>query len=191
MIFNTEDALAGLVKSIRSQVGYLLSTLQGSTLKAVVQDIQNGIRPDYPYIVVSIKDDDEQNNSWKRHEYIDDQDNSHILSEEELTFEVKCYGDSSVTILKTLRALALDDSLRSEMNTQVGATFIDYSGISRKPVFLSTDFINSATMIAKFTSVSDLVTTGGGVIERVIGEESYLQTNDDNDNISVSFDTNF
>mgnify|MGYP000557258286 CR=1 FL=1 len=192
-----EESLSGLVKSVRSQVGHLLSDLQdsddgnGNSIKAVIQDIQDGVRPEYPYIVITHDYNDDASGSWKRHSYIDDQDDLHILSEEELRFNVTCYGDNSVNVLKALRTYALDDYTRAQMNISVNGVFTDYTAITRKPVYLSTDFINTATMTALFTSVSDTVITGGGVIERVIGEESYLQTEDDNNTISIPLDTDF
>lgn len=192
-IINDEDILQNYIISIKDQIGSELSTLTnnlGDPMPAVIQDIQNGVRPDFPYITVSVLYNNEKQGAWQRTSYVDDQDRIHHVAEEEITLKVTCYGDSATSILKKLRMHALDDSVRSSMNTLTGATFIDYSGINRQPVFLSTDFVNAASIISTFTAISDLVIDdGGGIIEDVTGEASYLRIDGDETPISVPIDT--
>jgi hypothetical protein len=195
-IISDEEVLAGFVKSIRVQVGDELSTLLnavdslGNPLKAVIQDIQDGVRPEYPFIVVNLVTTDEDANSWLRSEYIDENDVVHYVTDERIKLKVTCYGGNSSTILKKLRIYSLSDDIRTSMDELTQATFVDYTDIKRKPEFLSTDFINTSTMTAIFAVTNDWYSsTSGGIIEVVTGEASYLNSESDNTPISVPIDT--
>ncbi len=182
-IIDDEQVLSNFVKEVRAQVGHLLSDLPRQTgqdpLKAVIKDIQAGNRPDYPYIVLTIERDAKESGGWLRHQYVDDDDIPHYVQEQDVNIRVTCYGDNCTSILKTLRILSLDDFTRGQMMKDpetnplgrgVGAIFQDYGDIVRRPVYLSTDFVETAFMVATFVTVSDwanIVT--GGIIEKVEG----------------------
>lgn len=192
-IVNTDDVASGLIRSIREQVGYLLSDLPSqdpqNPLKAVIKDIQSGPRPDYPYIVVSIEENNEESGGWLRHVTAGQDDETHIVTEQSISLRVTCYGESASSILNVLRISCLDDWNRASMNQESGATFVDYSDIFRQPTYLETDFVNTAYLIATFTAVSDF-TTSAGLIETVTGEGRYLRYEGDEnpivENINVS-----
>lgn len=190
-IVDTDSVVSGLVKSIRTQVGHLLSDLQTSdpntTLKAVIKDVQGGIRPDYPYIVVTLESNQKESDGWQRHVTVGQDNETHILSEQSIELRVTCYGDTATSILNTLRIQCLDDWTRVEMSENSGATFVDYTDIVRQPEYLETDFINTAYTIATFTAVSDFVTTAG-TIENVTGEGRYLRYEGDDNPIVEPFD---
>lgn len=177
-IVDNDLMVKGMVRSVRGQVGYLLSDMQTqdpqNPLKAVIRDIQGGVRPDYPYIVISPMRNDKQSEGWLRDIYVDANDKPVYVSEQEVLLKVTCYGESSGTILAELRSKCLDPWERLDMSTKVGAIFQDYTGITREPKYLSTDFINSAYMIATFTAVSAMVSSTGGIIETITGEGRYL-----------------
>lgn len=186
MIADSEQLISGMVKSVRAQVGTSLSTLPKGTLASVIKSEQGGTRPDYPYIVVSEMTDDKIG-GWLKETYIDDDNITHYLSEQTVNLMVKCYGDNAQSILRTLRAYAVDDLTRYNMNEECQAIFVEYSGITREPEFLQTDFINAAYIIATFTVVSDL-NIDTGVIERVTGEGRYLRYEGDEDPFVDNFD---
>lgn len=194
-IIENNDILTGAIRVVRSQVGTYLSDLPvkaGQTpLKAVMQDIQDGVRPNFPYIVVSIEDTEEDGGSWERHSYVDDQDRIHYLSEEKVTLKITCYGDNATTILKRLRITSQSDEVRESILTETGAKFVDYSSIKRLPVYLTTDFVNAANMTMELSLVNDWYDpeATGGIIENVTGEASYLEPNSDGKTISVPIDT--
>lgn len=185
-IISPDEVVSGLVKSVREQIGHLLSDLPESNLKAVIQDIQSGVRPDFPYITVSLEEDDEQSGGWMRHKTTDSENNVHTIIEENLSIRITCYGDSASSILSNLRMLCTDDWSRARMSELTNATFVDYSTIFREPKYLDTDFINTAYIIANFTTVSDL-TTDTGIIEKVTGEGRYLHFEGDENPIIDEF----
>lgn len=191
-----EEVLAGFIKSVRLQVGHELSTLEnsvdssGNPIKAVIQDIQDGVRPEYPFIVVSLLTTDEDANSWLRTEYVDENDITHYVTDERIKLNIQCFGDNSSSILKKLRIYSLSDDIKNTMNELTNATFVDYTNIKRKPMFLSTDFINTSEMTVTFAVTNDWYSsTSGGIIEVITGEASYLNNEGDNNPISVPIDT--
>lgn len=193
-IVDNDTVLSGAIRTIRSQVGEYLSDLPVKTgqtpLKAVKRDIQSGVRPDFPFIVVAIEDDSEDGGSWERHTYVDDQNRVHYLSDERLRLRVTCYGDNATTILKRLRIYSQSDEIRDSMSSETGARFVDYSTISRRPEYLNEDFVNAAYMTMDFSIVNDWFDpNGSGIIENVTGEASYLEPDSDGKTISVPIDT--
>lgn len=194
-VIDNDDVLTGAIKSIRSQVGEFLSDLSVKSgqppLKAVMKDIQDGVRPPFPYIIVAIDDVSEDGGAWQRHTYVDDQDRIHYVSEERLSLRVTCYGDNATTILKRLRIYSQSDEIRDSISSETGARFIDYSTITRQPVYLTTDFVNAANMTMDFSIVNDWYdpNASSGIIERVTGEASYLEPDSDGKTISVPIDT--
>lgn len=186
-IVDPQDIVDGLVKSVRDQVGYLLSDLpETDGQKAVIQDSEGGIRPNYPYILIDLEDSDKESGGWLRYITVGQDNATHILSEQSMSLRITCYGESASNILTILRAQCLDEWVRVEMNENSGATFVDYSNITRQPVYLETDFINTATMFATFTAVSDL-TSSAGTIEQVTGEGRYLRYEGDEQPIVEQF----
>lgn len=191
-----EDVLAGFIQSIRIQVGAELSTMpksddgQGNPLKAVIQDIQDGIRPEYPFIVANLENNSEDSGGWIRTTFVDQDDVVHYVTDERIRVRITCYGDNASSILKKLRIYSLSDDVKDSMNALTGATFVDYTDVRRRPEFLSTDFINTATMTAIFAVTNDWFSAdSGGIIEAVTGEASYLSSNSDGNPISVPIDT--
>ena len=187
-LINPDDVLAGIVTSIRTQVGNLLSQLPNG-VPSVIQEAENGIRPDFPYITVSLQNSSDQSGSWVRHTYVDSQANSHIVSEQGIAVRINCYGDSAVHILSTLRALSNDEWVRLQMETDCGVTFVNYTEIVREPIFLETSFINTATITAEFTAVSDMITSAGTVEQITVDGEYSRYTGDTNPYVK-SFDIN-
>lgn len=193
MIVDSNVVLAQFVKVVRSQVGDDLSDLPsadpGDPLKAVIQDIQSGIRPDYPYIVIALESNAKESETWQRNQFVDDDDAVHYVAEQEIRLRVTCYGDNATTILTKLRLFSLDDGIRGVINATTGVTFQDYTEIRRLPVYLSTDFIESAFTIASFTAVSDfIVPNGSGIIERVIANGEFSHDFDEANPITVAID---
>lgn len=173
-IINPDRVSEGLIEVIRGQIGSLLADMPSedpeNPLKAVIKDIQGGIRPDYPYIVVSVEDSSKD--GWLRHVAAGSDDETHILTEQDLLLRITCYGDESTNILNTLRIISNDSWSRVDMNRETSTTFVGYSDIYREPVYLETDFVNTAYMFINLTAVSDY-TTSAGLIETVTGEGTY------------------
>lgn len=193
-IVDNDAILTGAIRSIRSQVGEYLSYLPvkagQSPLRAVKKDIQDGVRPDFPFIVVSIDNVKEDGGSWERYTYVDSEDQVHYVSEERVTLKVTCYGDNATTILKRLRIYSQSDDIRESISSETGAKFVDYSTITRRPEYLSTDFVNAANMTMDFSLVNDWFDpNGSGIIENVTGEASYLEPDSDGKTTSVVIDT--
>ncbi len=184
LVLDNNQIVSNFIKEVRSQVGELLSDLPRQSgqdpLKAVIKDIQSGTRPDYPYIVLTLERNAKKDNTWLRNQYIDEQDTPHYVRERVVNIRVTCYGPNCTSILDTLSVYTLDDYTRTIMSNNVGAVFQDYSEIIREPVYLSTDFVETAFMIATFVVVSDWAntTTTGGIIERVEGDGYYLDYED-------------
>ena len=189
-IIDPDDVVTGLIKSIRTQVGTLLSKLQTKDkaldLSAVIQDVQGGIRPEYPFIVVSLEESNKESGGWLRYVTVGSDDQTHILSEQSIPIRITCHGDKASNILTILRAKCLDEWARVEMNENSGATFVDYTDITRQPVYLETGFVKTASMTATFTAVSDM-TSSAGTIDTVTGEGRYLHYEGDNQPIVEEF----
>jgi hypothetical protein len=173
-------------KQVATQVGHLLSTNKAGTNPSVIKDIQGGNRPDFPFISVTIKEDGNESGGHVLDQYTIPDGNGafdkHIFSEQKLLLTIKCCGDDATQILKELRMNVLDDSIRVDMNTAVGAKFQYYSpSIDRSPIYLNTEFVNAASMDVCFIALSDWTRTTNAVIETVEGEVRYLDyPTDDN-----------
>ena len=120
--------------------------------------------------------------------YAISEDNVVYKAEQSINLRVTCYGDQATTILTKLRMYALDDGLRADIDQLTGAVFQDYTDIIREPMYLSTDFVNTASMVASFTAVSTWQPPSTGIIERVTGECRYLDYEGDENPIIVTFD---
>ena len=192
MIISSEDVLEGMITAVRSHIGEELSLMPSAPnttpLRSVIKDIQSADRPPYPYIVVSIVSNAKQGGAWLRNKIADDQDRVTYIAEQDVSLRVTCYGDQATTILSKLRMYVLDDGMRSDMSQLAGAVFQDYTDIIREPMYLSTDFVNTASMVASFTAVSTWQPPTAGIIERVTGEGRYLDYEGDENPIIVTFD---
>jgi hypothetical protein len=191
MIIDTSTVQGELVKFISSQVGDRLSVLNNTVLPAVIQDIQGGVRPDFPFITVTLERDIDQTDGFFLAKYltqdINEQHSLHIFTEQKLLFTIKCMGDGASDILKYLRMVNVDSILMNDLNEATNTKFQYYTDIDRTPTFLYTEFVNSASMDICLLALSEWVRTTDGVIEQVDGDSCYYYDPEDENPIIVPF----
>lgn len=151
-----KTVITGLIKTVRNLVGEKLSKLpvaKGATpLPAVIRDRVKGLRPAYPFIVVDL-DSTQGITPWVKDKYFDEQlDKQVIINEQRIPITVKCYGKDCLDILNELRIMLDYDIARWELNKETGAVFQYCDGVEDVPSFLSTDFVESASLTCYFNA---------------------------------------
>ena len=193
MIVDTDDVQAALVRQIRAQVGSELSTLPNSDpeLASVIQDIQGGERPPFPFIMVELEADMNESGGFPLSKHltvgVGDVHTMNIITEQRLIYTITCMGDKATHILKLLRIMSTDDIIREQMNEDTCTTFQYYSDIDRTPVFLYTDFVNAASMQIHLLARSNWERITDEFIEQVDGEGRYLDGPNDENPLIVPF----
>lgn len=173
-IVSAEKVREGLIASIRDLVGYHLSDLPTTStepLKAVIKDRVKGVRPDYPYIVVSTPTTRKTGGAWLRDSKVVEVSEGvfkpSYVTEQTIIFEVNCYGEDAHDILTELRINTEDDVTRSLMNKSTGAFLQYFTEVSYNPLYLETEFIEGYTTTCYFTAVSDWIPVNGTIIDTV------------------------
>lgn len=183
-LINQREVQEGLIAHVREILDGKLSEM-GSAIGAfpsVIKERSDAPRPNLPYVVIGRESSPRGagDNSWLRHEYID-QATGQIWYRQEhrIVMTITCYGEDSDYLLNYLRVSAVDDFIRKSLNDLTQTTFLRYSDIEDTTTFSETNFIEGSTMDAIFTAVSDWTPTGRGssVIEQINTASSYTGSN--------------
>lgn len=173
MIINVDDIHSALVRQIKLQVGDQLSTFKDKP--SVIKDIQGGIRPDFPFITIALKNDHDETQGQILGKFLDENDDMFIYTEQIYMFTISCWGPKGPTkILNDLRIFNTDEGTRFDMDADTGCKFQGYSDINRDPKYLNTEFVNAASMDITLACLSLWNSASGQVIEQVVTEETYF-----------------
>lgn len=169
---------------------YATANLDFPVVTNVIKDRQGGARPNYPYIVVEkASTANEAGGAWLREQYVDENDVVTYISEQKVFIKVTCYGEDSIDILNIVRALAVDDLIRYELNNLTGAKFQYYTEVEDTPEFLETDFIQASTISCYFNMLTELKQFAPfetSTIEAVEGYGELFETEEDEDPIIIN-----
>ena len=182
--------LLNLTQIQEGVIGHAMFMLEGQlsemktatgTIPAVIKDRINAPRPDFPYVVVdkTAIPRGAGDNSWLRNEEVN-QDTGEVwyTQETQVQLDITCYGENSDAILNYLRSSIVDDIYRKDLNDRTGQTFVRYTDIQDKPIFIETNFIDGATMTMFITAVNEWTPKGRGssVIEGVGTNGNYTES---------------
>lgn len=152
-----ELVIQGTIKTIRRLIGDKLSSLPTAPnvttkLPAVIRDRVKGVRPAYPFITVDLEASAEVT-PWLKDTYYDEAKEAQVyINEQQIPLTIKCYGYGCVDILNEFRIRLDYDVDRWKLNEEAQAVFAYMDGVRDTPAFLSTDFVEAATMTMYFNA---------------------------------------
>jgi hypothetical protein len=158
-----------LIKLTRDLVGAKLSQMpngSGGTFPAVIKPRTKGVRPSYPYITVDIVRTT-RIGSWLRNTGVDENNRVFYEADYHLDIAIRGWGNGSHSILQDLKSRFAFDSTLWRLRNNIGAGVMFTGDVVMLPQFLSTDYVDNASLNLTISVRDRVVDTSSGIINQI------------------------